>query len=369
MTNPSTIVFHYPGPLADSPKSGSEVRPVRMLEALKGLGHEVIAITGHSPERKALISSLTTELEQGRHVDAVYSECVTQATMLSDADHLPRHPLLEPLFFRTLGHHDVRRGLFYRDIYWKFPIYRDNVAPSRRYPALAAYHFDLQWYRRFIDVLFVPSDEMVHVIPGHEGLPQTLALPPGSDPQADGPASSSQADDTLRLVYVGGARAPLYDLTPLLEAVAAVPSARLRVCCPEADGPAIRQSEAFGTGRVELFHVSSTELAPHYAWADAACIVFAPHEYRDFAMPIKLFEAIGAGLPIVASSGTSVASFVEETGFGWIADSAGGIAPLLERLANERVEVDATTTTVREQRDQHTWQARARTAVEALTSG
>ena len=374
----STIIFHYLHPLADKPKSGSELRPVRMLEAFRQTGVEVIPIVGTSDQRKPAIANVLNDIDRGRTIDAIYSECVTTPTMLSDPGHRPTQPLLEPSFFRTLGKAGVRRGLFYRDVYWRFPIYRDNLPLWKRTPAIAAYHADLAWYRRYLDVVFLPSLMMAKAVPGAERFPATVALPPGSEWQPSTAAASNDdtaqdvatqneaPSDQLRVLYVGAARPPLYDITHLLDAVRNTPQLRLRVCCPEADGDWVRSTAGYATGRVELHHIGADELPPHYAWAEIASVSFAPHDYRDFAMPLKLFEAIGAGLPIVASAPSSVAQLVEDESLGWTHTGVNTLTPLLKRLATNRDEIERVTTTVEEASERHTWEARAITALEAL---
>jgi len=61
-------------------------------------------------------------------------------------------------------------------------------------------------------------------------------------------------------------------------------------------------------------HASGRDLDPLYDEADAVAVVLRPHDYLGFAMPVKLFEAMAYGLPVVASAGTEAQSV---TGFSW----------------------------------------------------
>jgi glycosyltransferase involved in cell wall biosynthesis len=78
-------------------------------------------------------------------------------------------------------------------------------------------------------------------------------------------------------------------------------------------------------------------------------------------MPVKLFESIGAGRPVIASSGNAAADFVGENRVGWVVDPdreavADLLAHLLENpsaLSSRRDEVLAVSPV-------HTWEQRAR---------
>lgn len=333
-----------------------------MLESFQNLGLDVVPVTGPSPQRKAAIAKLKLDHSQGIEIVGAYSESLTSPTMFSDPDHLPRHPLMDPLFFRWLGLVGAKRGLFYRDIHWRFPLYRNAVKPHVRWPAYAGYHFDVAWYRRYLDALFLPGDGMAEVMPG-KPMPNAIALPPG------GQSSASIARETsrsLRLLYVGGATPPLYDLAPLLEGVRRVKAdVTLTLCCPLSDHSRLKAQTA-GESRFKIIRSGSNEVADLYRDADIACVVYAPHDYRDFAMPIKLFEAIGHGIPVLASAPTSVSSFVARDNLGWLVEGSSDLATLLKRLTNRPDEVAAAAARVRVAQSRHTWDARAQQVLDSL---
>lgn len=366
MANRALIAFHYPAPLAEVPGTGSQVRPVRILEAFAALDFDVVVIAGRARERRTKMRQLRRRVEGGDRLELCYGESSTMPTPLTEPHHLPTHPLLDARFFRWLHQIDVPAGIFYRDIYWRFPQYRASVPLSRRLPAIAAYRADLLWYRRTLDRLFLPSLRMRGAIPGGWPLDRSVALPPGGDLLDLG--RQLRAPGTLRLFYVGGVTAPTYDIRPLLQARQAVPGVELTVCCPAGERDALDALGDLLVG-VDVVHDTGPQLRQHYARADAACMVFAPEEYRSFAMPVKMFEAIGAGVPLIASSPSSAADFVAEHGFGWGVDGTEATAALLRRLVADPTEVGRVRATVLAGRCDHTWQARARQAAEALLGG
>ena len=50
-------IFHFPNPLNENGTSGSSIRPVKMLNALRNIGYEVDIISGYSNEREQNIKN------------------------------------------------------------------------------------------------------------------------------------------------------------------------------------------------------------------------------------------------------------------------------------------------------------------------
>ena len=69
----------------------------------------------------------------------------------------------------------------------------------------------------------------------------------------------------------------------------------------------------------------------------------APHEYRDFAAPLKLFEYIGNGKPIIATEGTFVGDVVTRDKLGWtVKASVEEFTALLEQLTQHPERINET---------------------------
>ena len=90
-------------------------------------------------------------------------------------------------------------------------------------------------------------------------------------------------------------------------------------------------------------------------------------EYLAFAMPVKIFEAISFGVPLVVSAGLRVvADLVEREKLGWVIDTPDEFRGLLQRLADDPAELARARARVGVARENHTWESRAREVVEAL---
>jgi len=172
------------------------------------------------------------------------------------------------------------------------------------------------------------------------------------------------------MFYVGGLGS-LYDLRAFCEAVASVPEASLTICTrPKEWEQAHKDYEHLIGNNTKVVHANGKkELEPYFAAANVAVLAMAPHEYRDFAAPLKLFEYIGNGKPIIATEDTFVGDVVTRDELGWtVKASVVEFAALLEQLTQHPERVDAARDRVMAARDQHTWAARVEELVAALAA-
>lgn len=353
------MVFHHPAPVGSRMTSGSGLRPTRMLQAFRELGYDVEEVAGFSGERRTAARAVVEQMDRGRTFDFVYSESVTMPTALSDPHHLPLHPLVDVSFFRSMRRGHVPVGLFYRDIHWRFDLYRKTVPLIRQMAARAFYRFDLAAYRRAVDVLFVPSLEMVPFIPG--GHHHVEALPPGgrSDPSAD----ATPTERPLKLLHVGGARPPLYDLDPALSVLRDEPDVRLILCCRPDEADAVRPVPDNCT----VVHAEGGEVEQLYEQADISLLYYGPHPYRQFAVPVKLYESVAHGVPVIANRDTAAGRLVDRDGLGISVGAIDELRETLRNLARDPSGVDDLRAVVRAVRSEHTWAQRARTAASVLS--
>lgn len=357
MTHRPEMIFHAPYPLNHGATSASGLRPVRMRRAFEDLGYRVHEVTGTSAERARAIRSLKREIASGAiRPEFVYAESSTMPSFMTDPDHLPRHPLLDAGFFRFCEKRGIRVGLFYRDIYWRFPIYRESVRTPIAQIMRLLYRFELVRYRLAGIDLYLPSNEMARWVPI---VPKgrMRALPPGGD-IVD--AGDPRPGGALRLFYVGGLNSN-YQLHETVRAVAATEGVEFTICTRQAEWEA-REPEyrELTAPNVAVVHRSGEELRELYAEADASVLAVKPIPYWDFASPMKLYEYLGHGKPIVASEGTLAGRVVEAEDVGWtVPYGAEPLSALLRRLADDPAEVQRAAGRAREARARHTWDARA----------
>ena len=119
--------------------------------------------------------------------------------------------------------------------------------------------------------------------------------------------------------------------------------------------------------RIEIIHKSGNELKEYYSNADICMLFFESDEYRNFAMPIKLFEYLGNMCPIIGTVGTAAGEFIESNDIGWsIPYDEYELEKLLKNLSNNRMILEEKRNGMRKVMIQNTWQERARTVVRDL---
>ena len=93
-----------------------------------------------------------------------------------------------------------------------------------------------------------------------------------------------------------------------------------------------------------------------------------PSDYRRFAVPLKLFEYLSRGRPILVTEGTEAARIVSSFNAGWVVPyTAEAIAATLRRLQGNRAEVQAKAANAVSAAKVNTWADRARTVADTLT--
>lgn len=354
-------IFHYLHPVEEKPGIGSALRPNRMLQAFREIGYEVDTVTGYGAQRKKQIRKIRQNIKNGVQYDFVYSESVNEPTALSDWDHLPRHPFMDFGFLKFCCKRGIPVGLFYRDMHWRFPVYRNTVSRWKQMITLPLFRWDLRMYRKCVDILYVPSKALGELVPH----PRTEPLPPGGLLRP----TPAQAGQTLRIFYVGNV-VGVYDITAFCRAVSQTEGVELTICTPQKSWEEAKHRYEPLCDRIRIVHKSGEELAPHYAEADLFCCCLEANEYTCLAMPIKTFEAIGYGVPVMITEGIAAADLIAEAGCGWVVEnSEEAFRTLLTGLKSDPGQIQKMKENVIAIAPCHTWANRAKKVAEDLTAG
>lgn len=362
-------IYHYPNPVEDKPGVGSALRPSQMLQAFRAIGYEVELVTGYSAERREKIRLVSEKIKSGVNYDFVYSENVNDPTLMSDKDHFPRHPFMDFQFFGLCRRHGISVGLFYRDVYWKFPIFQASVSPLKRRILIPMFAYDLKQYRRRLDLMYLPTMRMQqYALPGFP----SKELPPGGVLRPESYAFKRErtpAEEGLRIFYVGSLSA-LYDNRMLFQAVQETPGVYLTVCTHQKQWEkCLPEYEKYLCERIEVVHKSGDALREYYENADVAAYCLNHDEYLDMAMPIKVFEAISYGTPLLATSIYSIAQMIRRENIGWVTEtSVEGIKSMLEYLKAHPEQIREKTEHTIRAAERNTWQCRAQQVANDLTA-
>jgi len=163
--------------------------------------------------------------------------------------------------------------------------------------------------------LAIAAADTYRVVLDREGAPRTVRIPIGVDVEAVASSPNRPVADlnSLSLIYAGNL-GEHYDLGTLLEAVAAMPEVRLTIA---GRGPAerrLRRQAQLMPNVTFAGAVDADDLPKIYAMADAA---IAPYSAGStVALPLKLFDYLAAGLPVITSLGGEAGDLLENAGAG-----------------------------------------------------
>ncbi|MBK0419477.1 hypothetical protein JD276_10575 [Leucobacter sp. CSA1] len=362
MSHRPIMIFHVPFELNPQAGSASGIRPVKMRRAFEEIGFDVVEISGTHSARRKLITETKRRIGNGLNVGFVYSEAMTAPTGFGEPLTLATSFTRDVRFLQFCREAGIPVGLFYRDIYWQFQSGPAGpLSLLKRRIRRSRYVADLRAYETAVDKLYLPSMRMAGYLP-RANQRQAAPLPPGSD-QVDTPFPSTG----LSIFYVGGTGG-YYRMEETVRGVEAAPGARLTICTRESewreDAPLYK--EVLGDSTT-VVHRSGSELEGLYADAHLGALLMEPAEYREFAAPMKLYEYLGHGKPIIATKGSLAGDFVEQNDIGWaIPYDAGALTALLERLTAEPSLLQAKHRRCEIVGKEHTWEARAGQVAEEL---
>ena len=359
-------IFHYPGPISSKPSVGSELRPYKMLEAFKNSGYEVIEVTGSSAERTKKIREIKDNIKKGIKYDFLYAENRNIPTILADEDHIPRHPLADFSLFKICSDNDIPMGLFYRDCHWAFEELRKGTSKLKRLILDICIKAELRKYVKFFKKIYLPSEEMHKYVFQNRDID---VLPPGGNIVENLNAFKMHGtNDTLNVFYVGGIYG-IYDITNIVKAVSQVENVNLTICTVKEQWDAYKgYYEPLMNERISIIHKKSDELKEYYKTAHFSLFLVNDNEYANMAMPIKVFEAINYGTPIVVSDNMAVAKIIKEEKCGWVIEnSVDSLVGLLDYLKSNPEELSNKTQNTILAASKHSWQVRTKKVIEDLT--
>ena len=362
-------IVYIPYYLEETGGRARMLRPRKMAEAFRETGYEVTLISGVSGERRKMIRETKARIRRGEKFDFLYMESNTEPTLLTDPHHLPTHPFLDYGFLKFVRKHGIPVGMFYCDMFWKFPFYGTELPAWKKKSALACYRYDLREYEKWLNIFYCPNAEVFPKVLGSEKLGRMArTLLPGAEdlsvPEAE---ERNFAQRPLTVIYVGGITGH-YRIGELLKAVGMTPGVRLILCCRKDEWE--REKEGLAPvlcDRVEVEHRSGKELEELYARADAASLMFEVNEYMGITVPFKTFEYLAHELPILAPKGTVFGKFTEDNGIGWnMGNSAEAISGVLKEILEKPERLREIRRRCREVKRENLWTERAKQVAREL---
>lgn len=306
--------------------SGSSVRPHKILNAFKELGHDVMMLSGstefiHRKERKKSIGKIKSWLEDNTP-DLCYIESSTYPIIIHQDRKLIKyiHDLKIPI------------GYFYRDFYRKFP----DIFPRRKgfINILKESILDLLQYKtdrilKYADIIYLPSIQAKALFHYKDMRP----LPPAGENRLP-----KERPYNKTIIYVGGI-SKHYGGEYLLNAFKFLNKGTneyklLLVCRPDEWAMIPKENKEFPW--LQCHHASGNELAKLYSSASAAIVTKPKNKYNDLAISVKLFEYMSFGLPIIATETDAMSEIIRKYNIGVVVSSAIELAEAVQFILNNR---------------------------------
>jgi glycosyltransferase involved in cell wall biosynthesis len=352
------IIFHHPVAV-DGESSGSQIRPLKMLEAFRAIGYEVDEVMGYIKDRKKAIKKIKQNIGNGVKYDFLYSESSTMPTALTEPHHLPIAPFFDFNFFKFCKNNEIKIGLFYRDIYWVFNEYKESLSYLKYKLANYFYRFDLKMYNRYIDILYLPSLKMNNYLP-IEFKKEVRALPPAIELKKIEHKSSK----SIEFIYVGGISS-LYDLKLFSSVVYDYKDMKFHLCIRRNEWENIQDD--YDKFNPKVYHLLGEALSKVYQKSNIAIYFIKPNKLWEFAMGVKLFEYISYKKPIIAVKNTAVGNFIEKNNIGWVINyKEEELKELLIKLKKEPILIEEKIKNIEKIIPYNTWEARAKQVAKEL---
>lgn len=289
--------------------SGSKVRPKKMYEAFKEIGYDVYLISGNKIEKEQSFERL--KKEETMNFDFCYVE----------PSSYPMQPLIDYKIIKHIKNKNIPIGIFYRDAYWKF--YNNLVNSYKNVELKFRYQCDLLFFKKMSSIMFFPSDEMAN----HFSFKQPkVSLPPAADKTIIPNKKQENERKIPTAIYVGGL-SKRYGTELLLQSFERVNKIELKskllLVCRKEDLEKNLNLFSYYKNKnwLEIKHVSGVLLEKEYDKADFGVIPLLKDSYNDFAVPVKLFEYLSFGLPILSTDCKVLESYIVNNKLGIVGNS------------------------------------------------
>lgn len=325
----------------DDRSRGPTVRIGHLVDALAGLV-DLDVVEGSRGRRRLAL----TRYVAGHGLSGLNGVYVESSTALpSEAD----------VAFLALARLRTRVVTYVRDAYQLFDEYGTDASPRRRVSRIA-FRPAIRALRAVSTQLAFPTRGLATAVLGTDGGRAPL-LPPG----APAPVTVPRSRGACRLLYVGAANLPAHGVDRLVAAVEIArrdgASIELDVVCRPGEAAPIEPP-----AWMRVHHLAGTAIEALLPDVVASVIPRPRTAYNDLALPIKLFEFLSYGRPLIVTDCEEQAAVVREAGAGIVTgDSPGALAAaVVQLMAAAPDRLDSWSAAAHRAARQASWEHRAR---------
>jgi glycosyltransferase involved in cell wall biosynthesis len=305
------------------PRGGGAVHGYNVVQQLRRLGHRIITAEPDTDDRvEQHPRSILGMRALLRSADCIYMRC--------DA-----RPWEQLLLAQNLGRKRIPVVVEVNALAEEAHSHGDGLRAQVRVASLRAQYRNIL---RQADAVVCVSKTLAEVVEASYRVPadRVHVIPNGATPAATPP--EPRDDGRFKVVWAGGSRWPWQAIDTVVRAAALLEArvAEARVLL-YTDGDLAR----FANRRGVVAHpqVPHADMGEVLRGMDAALCLYRPMPRVPtgfYNSPLKLFDAMGAGLPVVASSMGQIAEVVEDGVSGYLVDDdPGQVADRLVILARD----------------------------------
>lgn len=296
----------------NNPKSGSAVRPQKMYNAFVSNGTDLKLLCGQQnkrKERRKRVKEVLKWLDANRP-DMCYIESPSG----------PIFNFVDLKLIIKLHKLGVPISYFLRDAFWLFPSWMKAGQLKNRIITVMN-KVTLRVLKKNCDLVYFPTRSMAELF-GFINFKSVDILPPAGDCHN---FKNRNCDDLVYNAIYVGAVSEVNGTFELVKAFELLNSENfnidLTIVARKPEWNSIK--DKIGDKEkswLKIIHASGKELNDIYANADVAIFPRQADEYIDMAMPVKAFEYLSFGKPIVCTMRTELKRFIELNNCGIICD-------------------------------------------------
>lgn len=303
------VIFYVPYDFSER-KSGSSVRPYFFKKAFENNKKVcVYCISGSADKRKEKIIEVKKAVSEGVKFEFVYFECATFPIFICGGKN--KALCMDSRFLLYCHRKGIKQFTYYRDMHWRY----SYIGGRTVLPLYLLYYIEL-FFMKYLSVFFyTPSDLFLRNLPVK--FKNAGELCPGTHVVQNNHDNKTASHAKINFVFSGGISSQFTSIVVVLEVVKKIQDVELHICTRQQEWESTTEFHGIVGNNTKIHYLSGDLLSCLLNECDIGIMLMRPCEYLKLAQPIKLYEYVSHGLPIIASEGTLAGDVVRDAKIGW----------------------------------------------------